>query len=324
MIDPNFPSAVIIKHSKAPNGEELITMENELHRFILPEFNTHRSFSRNFQSSRAVPIEKMIEQVRNSPAMPVHWGKNQAGMVAENELDDLVWYGDGLICAYTKEESWKDAACHATMVAEAMSEAGYHKQLVNRLLEPFMKTKGIVTATRTAYEAFFKLRCHKDAQPEIKLLAERMQTALNNSVPVELCYGEYHLPYVDLKAMLWDEFEVGPHFNGAECLARNTRNAVKISTSCCGQVSYRRLDDSLEKALRIYDMLNLPVNGVYPDDPPHFSPTEHVVKIMDVKMVHDVGLGDLSEASGNFHSNVFWQYRKALEMGMESLFLENN
>lgn len=307
MIDPNFPSAKIIAHSKAPNGEELITMEIELHRFILPEFNTHRSFSRNFQSSRAVPIEKMIEQVRNDPAMPVHWGKNQTGMVAENELDDLVWFGDGVVGAYTKEETWKDAAWNAALIAEAMSNAGYHKQLVNRLLEPFMKTKGVVTATRMAYEAFFKLRCHYAAQPEIKLLAERMQKTLVKSKPKELQYGDYHLPYVnsDVDEMLTEE-------------------AVKISCSCNAQVSYRRLDDSLAKALKVYDMLNLPVNGVYPEDPPHFSPTEHIAKIVDYESFWDCNEYRLSvsELSGNFNSTVFWQYRKALEMGMEQEFLE--
>jgi thymidylate synthase ThyX len=305
LIDPNFPSAKIIAHSKAPNGEELITMEIELHRFILPEFNTHRSFSRNFQSSRAVPIEKMIEQVRNHPAMPVHWGKDQSGMVAESELDELVWFGDGVVGAYTKEETWQDAAWNAALIAEAMSNSGYHKQLVNRLLEPFMKTKGVVTATRMAYEAFFKLRCHKDAQPEIKLLAERMQKTLVKSKPNELQYGDYHLPYVnsDVDEMLTEE-------------------AVKISCSCAAQVSYRRLDDSLAKALKVYDMLNLPVNGVYPEDPPHFSPTEHIAKIVDAKMMYDVGLCDINTISGNFNSGVFWQYRKALEIGMEQEFLE--
>lgn len=300
MIDPNFPSAVIIKHSKAPNGEELITMEIELHRFILPEFNTHRSFSRNFQSSRAVPIEKMIEQVRNSPAMPVHWGKNQAGMVAENELS-----GKPLQMA---EIFWLNAAEDAADNAERLAAQGTHKQIVNRLLEPFMKTKGVVTATRTAYEAFFKLRCHKDAQPEIKLLAERMRTALVNSVPVDLDYGDYHLPYVPNDKVFEETFTI--------------EDAVKVSTSCCGQVSYRRLDDSLEKALKIYDMLNLPVNGVYPDDPPHFSPTEHVVKIVDIKMMYDIGLCEIKQISGNFNDSVFWQYRKALEIGMEQEFLE--
>jgi thymidylate synthase ThyX len=296
LIDLDFPSAKIICHSKAPNGEELITFELEFHRFILSELNTHRSFSRNAQSSRAVPIEKMIEQVRNNPAMPVHWGKNQAGMVAEKELDELVYDDKGN--GFLVEGWWRSAAKSAANYAEAMSKAGYHKQIVNRILEPFMKTKGVVTATKDAYEAFFKLRCHKDAQPEIKLLAERMQKALNESIPNELNYGEYHLPYlcVDVNEML-------------------TEDAVKISCSCTAQVSYRRLDDSLDKALKVYDMLNLPVNGVYPEDPPHYSPTEHVAKVME-DYKHE------SFMSGNFHSGTFWQYRKALEMGLEDKFLE--
>ena len=290
MIDLNFPSAKIIAHSEAPNGEQLITMEIELHRFILPEFNTHRTFSRNFQSSRAVPIEKMIEQVRNNPAYPAHWGKNQAGMVAENELSDSL-----------KEEAfdfWSDAAESAAGFANVLRFTGCHKQVVNRLLEPFMKTKGVVTATRDAYEAFFKLRCHSDAQPAIKLLSDRMREALNNSVPKKLKYGEYHLPYVDNL----DNSTIG--------------DAVKISSSCTAQVSYRRLDDSLEKALKVYDMLNLPCNGVYPEDPPHFSPTEHIARI---SLIWE---DEKNAMSGNFNSRVFWQYRKALEIGDEQEFLK--
>ena len=303
-IDPDFPSAKIIAHSKAPNGEELITFEVELHRFILPEFNTHRSFSRNFQSSRAVPIEKMIEQVRNDPAMPVHWGKNQTGMVAESELDVNAWvvdvnYMDGSYQS-TLIQAWQNAAIQAANTASMFNIAGVHKQLVNRLLEPFMKTKGVVTATKCAYESFFKLRCHKDAQPEIKLLAERMKQALDNNTPKLLDYGDYHLPYVnvDVNEML-------------------TKEAVKISCSCNAQVSYRRLDDSLAKALKVYDMLNLPVNGVYPEDPPHYSPTEHVAKVME-DYKHE------SYMCGNFHSGTFWQYRKALEWGLEKEFLDGN
>lgn len=283
-----FPSAKIIAHSQAPNGEELITMEVEFHRFILPELDTHRSFSRNFQSSRAVPIGQMIEQVKNDPAMPVHWGKNQTGMVAESEVSEI----------QTCINEWKRAAEAACVYASHLNTERVHKQVVNRLLEPFMKTKGIVTATRKAYEAFFKLRCHKDAQPEIKLLAERMQKALSESTPKQLQYGEYHIPYltVDINEMPIDE-------------------AVKISCSCTAQVSYRRLDDSLEKALKVYDMLNLPVNGVYPDEPPHYSPTEHVAK------VEHIWEDEMTSMSGNFNSRVFWQYRKALEQGLEQEFL---
>ena len=305
MIEDNFPSAKVICHSEAPNGEQLITMELEFHRFILSELNTHRSFSRNAQSSRAVPIEKMIDQVRDNPAMPVHWGKNQTGMVAEQELDNLIFTGTAGEAGYTPEQWWRECARSAAIHAWYMMKAGYHKQIVNRILEPYMRTKGVVTATKSAYDAFFRLRCHKDAQPEIKLLAERMQKAIAESKPNKLQYGEYHLPYVNHSDFPPSEFGLKKDIIAAK---------VKVSCSCAAQVSYRRLDDSLDKALKVYDMLNLPIDGVYPDDPEHYSPTEHIAKVMK-DYEHE------SFMSGNFHSGVFWQYRKALEMGIERKFL---
>lgn len=303
------PNAKIIAHSKAPNGEELVTMEIELHRFILPEFNTHRSLSRNFQSSRAVPVKKMIEQVRKDPATPVHWGRNQRGMVAEGELD-----GENLVIC---QDQWKAAAREAASKAEAMDHYGAHKQIVNRLLEPFMWTKGVVTATVEALEAFFLLRRHKDAQPEIKALADAMWYALEESSPRELNYGDFHLPYFG--EGFWDKRN---HYytwfdgttSGDNDFSIYLDEAIKISTSCCAQVSYRALDQSIDKAIKIYDMLNLPVRGEYPEDPPHFSPTEHVVKV-----VQETNSG---RNSGNLHSNTFWQYRKALETGVEKVFME--
>lgn len=280
------PSAKVICHSKAPNGEELITMEVEFHRFILAEINTHRTLSRNYQSSRAIPIKKMIDQVRNDPAIPVYWGKNQRGMVAQEELksEEL----------YLSQSYWKLAANQAAHVAELMDEQKCHKQVVNRILEPFMWTKGVITGTRKAWEGMFKLRCHPDAQPEYKVLAEKIREAIDNSTPNELDYGDYHLPYVDN-----DKFYT-------------VNEAVKISCSCCAQVSYRTLDDSLEKALKIYDMLNLPEKGIEKEDPPHFSPAEHVARVWDHGMKY---------LSGNFNSMVFYQYRKALEIGEEHNFI---
>lgn len=291
--------AKVITHSQAPNGEELITMEIELHRFILPEFNTHRVFSRNFQSSRAVPIKKMIEQVRNNPAIPVHFGKNQRGMVAEEALT-----GDQLEAA---KAWWLISAQDAAYNAEYMDFIGIHKQVVNRVLEPYMWTKGVVTATKEGFEGFFKLRCHRDAQPEIQALAFAMKDALEASVLTQLDYGDYHLPYIiDHLANRQEAQSTGRYLDN--------ESAVKIATSCTAQVSYRSLDQSLDKALKIYDMLNLPVNGAYPEDPPHFSPTEHVAKVVK-DYEHESFMG------GNFSTGTFWQYRKALEEGAEELFL---
>ncbi|MNQ94367.1 hypothetical protein D3C85_1098830 [compost metagenome] len=87
---------------------------------------------------------------------------------------------------------------------------------------------------------------------------------------------------------------------------------IKVSASCCGQVSYRKLNDSLEKALEIYDMLNLPIYGTYTNDPPHFSPTEHVAQAAELNS---------DERSGNFHTKDFVQYRKILEAGLENIYI---
>lgn len=297
----NGISAKIVCHSKHKD-EELITMEIQLHRFILPEFNTHRVFSRNFQSSRAVPVEKIIEQVKDNPALPVHWGKNQRGMVATEEVENYRDFGQG-------EYQWCGAACDAAKRAEVMVGQGYHKQIVNRLLEPFMWTKGVVTATRFGFESFFKLRSHKDAQPEIKALSDKMMEALNGSTPKTLSVGEWHLPYVSTSLMEKLSIE----------------DCVKVATSCCAQVSYRTLDESVDKARKIYNMLNLPEDGVYKEDPPHFSPTEHVAIISENTFIetkeqpYSEGIVTF-DTSGNFNSVYFSQYRKLLEEGLEKDF----
>lgn len=290
--------AKVVCHSITGFGSELITFEIDFHRFILPELNTHRVFSRNYQSSRAVPISKMIQQVLDNPAIPVHWGENQRGMVAEKTLPSF----KSLECL----KVWTESALKAVEFAKDMDELGCHKQVVNRLLEPFMYTKGVITGTKESFEGFFKLRVHKDAQPEIKLLAEIMKEKLLNSVPRYLGEGGFHLPYLDL-----DEYDP----------TMSLEDAIKISTSCCAQVSYRSLDTSREKALKIYDMLNLPVNGVYKGDMPHYSPSEHIARVVeDTQMDLDI-FKSISGYSGNFNNSSFFQYRKALEHGLEEGFI---
>lgn len=303
-------SAKVICDSSFGNTR-LITLEVELHRFILSEMNTHRSLSRNYQSSRAVPVKQMIEQVRKDPAMPVHWGKNQPGMVAEQELS-----GD---LASAVSRIWQESAMDAARNAEIMDKYGAAKQLVNRVLEPFMWTKGVVTGTYDAWQAFLKLRAHKDAQPEIQALAFKIRDIIEVSDPTELKEGEWHMPYIHLhrnglgglQYCVMDELKIYK--------ALSKEDAIKVSASMCAQVSYRKADDSLDKALKIYDMLNLPKDGVYPDDPPHFSPTEHIARASKDYECLDGARQD--ELSGNFHSWDFMQYRKLLEFGLESKYI---
>lgn len=247
----NF-EAKIIADSMSPDGKRITTMQLRYPRFIHSEFLTHRVFSRNASSSRAIPVAKMIEQVRSDPAMPIHWGKNQPGMQANEQLDDIKKpYAQHL---------WMVAAHQAAETAELMSELGLHKQVANRILEPFQFMHTIVTSTE--WDNFFALRCHEDAQPEIQTLALRMQEAMEESTPAEINYGEWHLPYVKTYRGLGGVLYYG------EDAKMSLEDARKVSASCCAQVSYRALDDSLEKALDIFKRL-------VESRPMHASPFEH-------------------------------------------------
>lgn len=286
-------SAKVIADSKF-RDTRLITLEVEMHRFILAENNTHKAQSRNVQSSRAIPVLRQLEQIANDPAMPVFYGKEQTGMVATEEIE-----GRDLELAKMIILGMRDACLNGV---KQLQKIGLHKQISNRYVEPWMWTKGVVTATEVAWEAMFKLRCHYAAQPEIQALFDGIKSAIDGSSPIELKPGEWHTPYADACDFPPSEYGLLRDAIGAR---------IKVSASCCAQVSYRRLDDSLEKAIKVYDMLNLPVDGVYPEDPPHFSPTEHIAKAG----------GTTFGMSGNFQCSDFTQYRKVLEKGWEKYYL---
>lgn len=266
-------SAKIIAHSKsALTGKEIVTFELVYPRFIHGELMTHRMFSRNAMSSRAVPVEKMIEQVWNDPAVPVHWGKNQSGMQAKEVLDntDKSYSGN---CTHQEcaEYHWTNAAEDAVEQAKGLNLHNVHKQIVNRILEPFQWMKTVVTATE--WENFFWLRNHEDAQPEIKRLAEVMLKALQESEAIELEPGDWHVPYAGFS---------GYWFKGS--LGISLEEALTISSSCCAQVSYRLLDDSLEKARMIYKRL-------VESEPVHASPFEHQASPMEYTSFCDIENG---------------------------------
>ncbi len=178
--------AEVLLDSVNPAGQRLTTFVLRFPRFVLPEFNTHRMFSRNASSSRAIPTTKLMQQLREDPVLPVEWGRNQAGMQAHQLLD-----GEA---AQSAEAAWLAARDAALAHAEQLRATGVHKQIVNRVLEPWMWASVIVSST--TYENFFALRCHADAQPEIKRLADLMRTALQASTPVPRTAGEWHLPFV--------------------------------------------------------------------------------------------------------------------------------
>lgn len=241
----------------------ITTLELEYPRFIHAEFMTHRVFSRNASSSRAIPVQKMIDVIKLNPAMPIHWGKNQPGMQANEELTGLA--------SQNTQTLWMEARDSAIEIAEQMLKFGAHKQIVNRILEPFSHIRVIVTATDFAN--FFALRDHPDAQPEIRELARVMKEAVKASEPQVLNDGEWHLPYLtsDDFTVIYDHLKKGRITRDEPSEYDTWMLACAVSAARCARVSYLTHDGerpTLEKDLGLYHML---VNA----NPPHMSPCEH-------------------------------------------------
>jgi thymidylate synthase ThyX len=149
--------AEILADSLSPQGSRLTTMKITFPRFILAEFNTHRMFSRNSASSRAIPFRKMVQMVEENPFVPIAWQKDHSGMQGTE------YFTDDLSIQFAKS-NWLTAREWAVKSAKALnsSDNGYEavtKQLCNRLLEPFMWHTVIVTSGKEGLDNFYKLRC---------------------------------------------------------------------------------------------------------------------------------------------------------------------
>jgi thymidylate synthase ThyX len=238
-------TANIVADSTSEDEVRLTTFKLSYPRFIHSEFNTHRVFSRNASSSRAEPVSKHIDRLYNDFAMPEYWGKNKAGMQAEEELIGAI-----------KEaaiDTWKEAKDSAVFYARKLNNLGVHKQITNRLLEPFSHIHVVVTATE--WDNFFLLRRHPSAQPEIHKLADLMHEALLNSYPKLIKNTEWHIPFLSEQ-----EAKTAPlHEQLIHSIAR------------CARTSYLKHDNtesSLEDDRELF-------NRLVKSEPIHASPTEH-------------------------------------------------
>lgn len=245
-------SATIIADSISEDNVRITTYELVYPRIIHGEVMTHRVFSRNAQSSRAVPTNKALA-LTSEPYTPVVWGKNQAGMSSAGELSqDTI----NAVSYY-----WHSAVSACKEAAAKMAEAGLHKQWASRCLEWFSPIKVVITATE--WDNFFWLRDDPDAaQPEIVELARKMKAAMDESKPNTLQPGDWHLPYVDISTVF--DCRQAFTFEGQEI---DLVTARKVSAACCAAVSYRN-NPTLLKCLEIYDKL-------FTGPKPHLSPVEH-------------------------------------------------
>ena len=244
-------------------GDRLTTMELKYPRFIHAEFMTHRVFTRNASSSRAIPIQRQIDMIKEDTAMPIHWGKNQSGMQAREELT-----GQDLEDA---KKLWLMARDEAIATAQGFIQVGAHKQIVNRILEPFSHITVLVTAD--SWGNFFALRDHEDAQPEIRELARVMKAAMETSTPKSLGLGEWHLPYLDDE----DLANINNHM-AESSITRHKPNkwdvcmmACAVSAARCARVSYLTHD---KKRPTLEEDMNLFYRLAHAN-PPHMSPCEH-------------------------------------------------
>lgn len=217
--------------------------------------------------------------------MPIHWGKNQPGMQANEQL--------ALGNQYLAEVLWREAAQKAASVAERMMELGLHKQVTNRILEPFQHISVVLTATD--FDNWFELRAHPDAQPEIHQLALIMQNWMTSSQPQQLDVGEWHLPYVTQ-----DERNDQFFKNNPELLRQ-------VSAARCCRVSYLKHDGS---AASISDDLAL-CEKLVGAKPLHASPFEHQATPDIVEPCEFGGKWGFPEMHGNFTGWI--QYRKQIE-----------
>lgn len=248
-------SAIIIADSIAPTGHRVTTMQVRLHRFVLAELNTHRVFSRNSASSRAIPVERQLERLLDDPAWPVEWPAEQAGMQGGSALDGFDH--DDAVELFTR--------CHELITGEVQmylathpdKTGRLHKSLVNRLLEPFMWHDVVITSTE--WDNFFAQRASEFsplAQPEIRVAADLMLNALRASEPMELDFGDWHLPYIVDEDREEDLRPIDLPF---------------VSAARCARVSFTPFDSEHRDPpsdLRLYERL---VSA----RPMHASPMEH-------------------------------------------------
>jgi hypothetical protein len=280
----------VIADSIAPCGERLISLQATYPRIILAEVNTHKDLSRNSASSRAIPIEKMIQRILDNPGMPVHWGKNQKGMQAEEELDEA-----GRAAA---EAWWLESMQLAIGQARKGIALGLHKQVVNRITEAYQHMVSLISSTK--WNNLFWLRYDKDADPTFQALAHAAYDAIQASKPTELKAGQWHLPYIKAEdhEEAWRSVLLQPSTIYLD-VDRVQEMLLKVSTGRCARTSYLTQEGvrDLIEDVSLHERLKGQADAGRPG---HWSPFEHQGRA-EATLVR----------SGNFTG--FTQYRKLFE-----------
>lgn len=283
---------ILKSQSMEPGVKPVSTLLLRYPRIIHSEFMTHRVFSRNAASSRAIPVSRLIQDVLDDPFVPLHWGAEQKGMQADFENDALVpievmnrgrdgWERE--IKMVDRETAWLHDMRHAVERARVWGQAGYHKQMVNRKLEEFAHITVVCTATD--WENFFALRDHPDAEPHIQILAREMRKAIADAETHILQPGEWHLPFVNKSTIEQIEAEDDVRrMEGPLRPALIKRRSLHHSAACCASTSYKTVEGfemTTQRAMAISDKLIK--SSVF-----HASPFEHQAKSLSPRLPADM------------------------------------
>lgn len=245
----NFVPPQLVLDSVSAAGKRITTFKLRYPKMVHGDFMTHRVFSRNASSSRAIPTKRLSAGDVYVPEFRV----NKPGMQPGEYLaDDKMREAQNI---------WNVAADHCLLAAQKLSDAddlNVHKQWTNRMLEWFGYINVIVTATD--YDNFIGLReeLNEDdwpmAQDEIYFQATGIRDLLASSKPTLLSTDQWHLPFI-----LDSEWEM------------SIDNLRRISAARCAGISYETVDGlpmTIERAEKICNKL-LTSRRV------HASPFEH-------------------------------------------------
>jgi hypothetical protein len=225
---------------------------------------THKDFSRNASSSRAIPIMRLIKDIIRDPAMPIYWGSNKPGMQAGAQLTGWrLWLA---------RHAWLGAMWMAIGFALILHWIGLHKQIGNRILEPWAHMNTIITSSR--WNNFYALRIHRDAQPEIHELAKCIKESIAAAPSQVLEHGMWHLPFAS-RAIDWNAAHAYCKVNRITRDEPRYEEKLKhlklVSVARCARVSYLTHDGrvtTFEEDRKLADRL-------IGSKPLHASPAEH-------------------------------------------------
>lgn len=308
MPNPGIYAKLIASTPNALYRESLLTFELRLPRCILAELNTHTSLAKNAGSSRAKPINRIVEQVLDAPFIPV-FRTNQKGMQAGEALD--------LRADEEATAIWFQARDNAVASARQLADLGVHKQYVNRLLEPWMFTEVVVTGVESMWANLIVQRYHPAAEPSFADLAKKIYESLDSFLPYYTIDGQiWHLPYITPEnyatpkldysvvsnhladKLTWSKEVVAEHYPESR---HKTRWFQDISAARCARVSYTPFDSETENVL---EDVRLAVQ-LTSANPGHWSPFEHVARVV----MTAPGIGPDRHRPGKF-GYAFEQYRK--------------